>query len=63
MALNNVTKISIINYEFSGIGYGLTFAPCSTIISFYFDKRRALANGITVSGSGLGAIFLPFLYE
>ncbi|XP_053402580.1 monocarboxylate transporter 12-like [Mercenaria mercenaria] len=46
-----------------GIGYGLTFAPCSTIISYYFDKRRALANGIMVSGSGVGAMALPFLYK
>ncbi|XP_060593172.1 monocarboxylate transporter 12-like [Ruditapes philippinarum] len=47
----------------AGIGYGLTFSPCSTIISFYFDKHRALANGITVSASGIGALSFPFLYK
>ncbi|XP_045173749.2 monocarboxylate transporter 12-like isoform X2 [Mercenaria mercenaria] len=46
-----------------GLGCGLTFAPCSTIITYYFNKRRALAIGITVSGSGVGAIYLPFLYK
>ncbi|XP_045193175.2 monocarboxylate transporter 12-like [Mercenaria mercenaria] len=47
----------------AGIGYGLCFSPCSTIISFYFDKHRALANGITVSASGIGALSFPFLYK
>lgn len=47
----------------AGVGFGLTFAPCSTIISFYFAKRRALANGITVSASGIGAIGFSFLYK
>lgn len=46
----------------SGIGYGFTFAPCSTIISYYFEKNRALANGLTVSASGIGVLGLPFLY-
>lgn len=46
-----------------GLGYGLTFSPCSTIISFYFSKHRALANGIVVSSSGLAALVLPFLYK
>lgn len=47
----------------TGIGYGLSFSPCSTIINFYFLKHRALANGITVSASGIGALVFPFLYK
>ncbi|XP_060580891.1 monocarboxylate transporter 12-like isoform X2 [Ruditapes philippinarum] len=60
-----VTRMEMMYLTFlsTGIGYGLVFAPSSTIISFYFEKRRALANGITVSGSGLGAVALPFLYK
>ncbi|XP_045173281.2 monocarboxylate transporter 12-like [Mercenaria mercenaria] len=60
-----VTKMEYMYFTFfsTGLGYGLSFAPCSTIISYYFDKRRALANGIMVSGSGVGAIALPFLYK
>ncbi|WAR11781.1 MT12B-like protein [Mya arenaria] len=46
-----------------GVGYSLAFAPCSTIISFYFEERRALANGITVSASGIGALIFPFAYK
>lgn len=46
-----------------GFGYGLIFSPCSTIISFYFVKRRALANGVIVSASGVGALGFPLIYK
>jgi MFS family permease len=49
--------------KLSGVGYGLVFAPTSTIISYYFDNHRALANGIMVSGSGVGALTHPFIYR
>ncbi|KAK3096980.1 hypothetical protein FSP39_005346 [Pinctada imbricata] len=49
--------------SFLGIGYGLTFVPCTTLLNFYFEKNRALANGIVVSGSGLGNFIFPFLYR
>ena len=55
------TAISL--FHVIGLGYGLTFTPCSTIISFYFEKKRALANGITVSASGIGAIAFSVLYK
>ncbi|XP_063441020.1 monocarboxylate transporter 12-like isoform X1 [Mytilus trossulus] len=45
----------------SGTGYGLMFAPSTTIVSFYFEKRRSLANGIVVSVSGIGAFAFPYL--
>lgn len=46
-----------------GFGSGLAFAPCGAIVSFYFVKRRALANGIVVSGSGLSSFIFPYLYR
>ncbi|XP_053375243.1 monocarboxylate transporter 12-like isoform X2 [Mercenaria mercenaria] len=60
-----VTRMEYMYLTFlcAGLGYGLTYAPCSTIISYYFNKRRGLAIGITVSGGGVGAIALPFLYK
>ena len=47
---------------FAGLGLGLIFAPAGTLINFYFDRRRALANGIVVSASGIGALAYPYLY-
>ncbi|XP_076112625.1 monocarboxylate transporter 14-like isoform X1 [Mytilus galloprovincialis] len=47
----------------AGTGYGLIFAPCTTIISFYFKKRRSLANGLMVSFSGFGSLLFPYMYR
>ncbi|KAL5020978.1 hypothetical protein ScPMuIL_000133 [Solemya velum] len=47
----------------AGGGYGLAYAPCSVLINFYFNKRRALANGVVVAASGTGAFILPYLYR
>jgi hypothetical protein len=41
----------------------LIFAPCTTIISFYFEERRSLANGLMVSFSGIGNLIFPYLYR
>ncbi|XP_060067081.1 monocarboxylate transporter 12-like [Ylistrum balloti] len=47
----------------AGFGCGFVFAPCTTIVSFYFKKRQALANGIVISGSGLGSFIFPYFYR
>lgn len=47
----------------SGIGGGLIYSPCTTLVSFYFSKRRAFANGIVLSGSGLGSFTFPYFYR
>lgn len=44
---------------FVGIGAGLSFPPTVYIVSSYFTKKRGLANGLCISGSALGSIFLP----
>ncbi|XP_052784507.1 monocarboxylate transporter 12-like [Mya arenaria] len=44
----------------NGIGYGLIYLPSIVCVASYFDKRRALATGIGVSGSGIGTfVFSP----
>lgn len=42
-----------------GIGAGLSFPPTVYIVTSYFVKLRGLANGLCISGSALGSIFLP----
>ncbi|XP_013399563.1 uncharacterized protein LOC106165759 isoform X2 [Lingula anatina] len=44
-----------------GIGFGLIYLPAIVIVGFYFEKKRALATGIAVSGSGVGIIVFPML--
>jgi len=44
---------------FVGTGAGLSFPPTVYIVTSYFTKLRGLANGLCISGSALGSIFLP----
>lgn len=46
-----------------GIGGGLSTTPGIIIVSLYFNKRRALANGICVSGTAAGSFVFPMLIE
>jgi len=44
----------------SGLGLGMAYLPAIVAVSFYFEKRRSLATGIAVCGSGIGTfIFAP----
>lgn len=47
----------------SGIGGGLSTTPGIIVVSMYFEKRRALANGICVSGTAAGSFVFPILIE
>ena len=43
-----------------GLGLGMAYLPSIVAVSFYFEKRRSLATGIAVCGSGIGTfIFAP----
>ncbi|XP_012522322.1 monocarboxylate transporter 14 [Monomorium pharaonis] len=44
---------------FVGTGAGLAFPPTVYIVTSYFVRLRGLANGLCISGSALGSIFLP----
>ncbi|KAH0555482.1 hypothetical protein KQX54_019252 [Cotesia glomerata] len=44
---------------FLGIGAGLAFPPTVYIVTSYFLRLRGFANGLCISGSSLGSIFLP----
>ncbi|KMQ93836.1 monocarboxylate transporter 13-like protein [Lasius niger] len=46
-----------------GIGGGLSTTPGIILVSQYFDKHRALANGICVSGTAAGSFVFPLLIE
>lgn len=47
----------------TGIGGGLSTTPGIILVSRYFDKKRALANGICISGTAAGSFFFPILIE
>ena len=50
-----------------GAGFGLMYLPSIVMVGYYFDKKRALATGVSVCGAGIGTfVFAPlgtFLVE
>lgn len=47
----------------TGIGGGLSTTPGVLIVSRYFDKHRALANGICISGTAAGSFVFPIFIQ
>ena len=46
----------------AGLGMGLMYLTCIVSIGHYFTRRRALATGIAMAGSGVGSIsFAPLM--
>ena len=41
-----------------GIGFGMIYLPAVVFVGYYFEKRRALATGIAVCGSGIGMFIM-----
>lgn len=51
--------ILILTYGIvAGFGFGMMYLPAIVIVGYYFEKRRALATGIAVCGSGIGMFIL-----
>lgn len=45
----------------TGLGLAVCYVAAIVIVAFYFEKKRSLATGIAVAGSGIGTfIFAPF---
>lgn len=43
----------------TGLGNGLLFAPVVSIVSVFFQKRRALAIALSTCGSAVGGLVFP----
>ncbi|KAJ7324167.1 hypothetical protein JRQ81_017187 [Phrynocephalus forsythii] len=41
-----------------GLGFALSYSPAIAMVGNYFNKRKALAYGIAMSGSGIGTFIL-----
>lgn len=46
-----------------GIGAGCMFIPAVSLLPQYFNKKRALANGIAASGSSIGGVIYPIMFN
>ena len=63
----DVFSLALLYGVLGGLGFGLIYLPAIVSVGFYFQRRRSLATGISVCGSGVGAfVFAPlanFLLE
>lgn len=60
----NVDVLMLTYGVMGGTGFGLIFLPAVVSVGYYFSTKRALATGIAVCGSGMGAfIFAPFCQQ
>ena len=50
----NLMSLTVLYGLVVGVGLGMTYFPAMISVNLYFDKKRALAQGITMSGSCLG---------
>ncbi|XP_035683177.1 monocarboxylate transporter 13-like [Branchiostoma floridae] len=46
----------------TGFGSSLAFIPSMSMVGKYFDKKRAIANGIAFSGVSVGNIVFPLIF-
>nr|XP_056719599.1 monocarboxylate transporter 13-like [Euleptes europaea] len=47
----------------AGFGWALVFTPSMATVSHYFEKRRTLAMGLTVSGAGVSSLAFSPLFQ
>ena len=43
---------------FIGFGFGMMYLPAVVGVGFYFEKKRSVATGIAVCGTGIGTFCL-----
>ena len=56
----NVSVLMLTYGVIGGFGLGLIYLPAVVAVGYYFERRRALATGISVCGSGVGTfLFAP----
>uniref|UniRef100_A0A5S6QL71 MFS domain-containing protein n=1 Tax=Trichuris muris TaxID=70415 RepID=A0A5S6QL71_TRIMR len=47
---------------FAGLGFSFCFTSAIVAVTYYFERKRAMATGLAVCGSGLGTfLFAPFV--
>ncbi|CAL4105294.1 unnamed protein product, partial [Meganyctiphanes norvegica] len=59
---NNIPVLLITVGVITGLGLAVCYVAGIVIVAFYFEKKRSLATGIAVAGSGIGTfVFAPLI--
>ncbi len=57
---SSVPLLALTYGVMGGFGLGLVYLPSVAAVGYYFERRRALATGVAVCGSGVGTFaFAP----
>ncbi|KAK7078555.1 hypothetical protein SK128_024200 [Halocaridina rubra] len=60
--VNTIPLLLLTVGVITGLGLAVCYVAAIVIVAFYFEKKRSLATGIAVAGSGIGTfIFAPFI--
>ncbi|XP_028966595.1 uncharacterized protein LOC100906583 [Galendromus occidentalis] len=60
---SNSLALLYVTFSFAGFGLALCYVTSVVIVAYYFEKKRCLATGLSVCGSGVGTfIFAPLTY-
>ncbi|XP_007942124.1 monocarboxylate transporter 14 [Orycteropus afer afer] len=59
----NVRYLFITFGVAAGFGSGMAYLPAVVMVSRYFQKRRALAQGLSTTGTGFGAFLMTVLLK
>ena len=59
---NSILLLLVTLGLITGLGLAVCYVAAIVIVAFYFEKKRSLATGIAVAGSGIGTfVFAPFM--
>ncbi|XP_071484309.1 monocarboxylate transporter 12-like [Diadema antillarum] len=61
--VGTISSLFMTAGDFTGVGFGMAYVSSVAIIPQYFDKYYGIANGIAYSGSGLGIVIIPPLFQ
>ncbi|XP_004568278.2 monocarboxylate transporter 13 [Maylandia zebra] len=60
---NNLTELYLTVGFLNGFGYALTWTPTVTMLGYYFEKRRPVANALSSSGECIFTFVLTPLFQ
>ncbi|KAL4006089.1 hypothetical protein ACER0C_005802 [Sarotherodon galilaeus] len=60
---NNLTELYLTVGFLNGFGYALTWTPTVTMLGYYFEKRRPVANALSSSGECILTFVLTPLFQ
>lgn len=59
----NGIEYLLVTFSISGLGMAFCYVTSIVSVAYYFEKRRSLATGLAVCGSGFGTMLLPYFFS